>query len=83
MTTLVTGASGFVGHHLVNELLKNGHAVIAIGHHATTGLDGRATYYQVDLLDDDALGKIVLSAVDSVIDLVGLAADGRARLGRV
>lgn len=76
MTTLVTGASGFVGHHLVNELLKNDHAVIAIGHHATTGLDNRATYHQVDLLDDDALSKIDLSAVDSVIHLAGLAAVG-------
>lgn len=31
LTTLVTGASGFIGHHLCNKLYENGYQVIGIG----------------------------------------------------
>jgi len=38
---LVTGAAGFIGFHLSNRLLKEGHNV--------TGIDNLNTYYDVDL----------------------------------
>ena len=35
MKVLVTGASGFVGQHVVVELLRRGHVVTAVGRHET------------------------------------------------
>jgi UDP-glucuronate 4-epimerase len=44
MTTLVTGAAGFIGFHVVNMLLSRGESVI--------GIDNLNDYYQVQLKRD-------------------------------
>jgi len=41
MIFLVTGTAGFIGFHIVNQLLKDGHTVV--------GLDNLNTYYDVSL----------------------------------
>jgi len=41
MTILVTGTAGFIGFHVTNRLLKDGHEVI--------GIDNLNTYYDVTL----------------------------------
>ena len=41
MKILVTGSSGFIGYHLINELLKDGHEVI--------GVDNHSDYYDIKL----------------------------------
>ncbi len=44
MTTLVTGAAGFIGYHVANRLLADsGHVV---------GLDNLNDYYEVSLKED-------------------------------
>ena len=41
MRYLVTGTAGFIGFHLADRLLKEGHAVV--------GFDGMTPYYDVSL----------------------------------
>ena len=41
MKILVTGSSGFIGYHLIKELLKNDHEVI--------GIDNHNDYYDIKL----------------------------------
>lgn len=75
----VTGANGFVGKHLVNELLDNNYKVLAIGgsnlpmnHESAPNTD----YVSIDLSKSDELEKLDLSDVDAIIHLAGLAAVG-------
>ena len=44
MKILITGTAGFIGYHLVNELIKEGHEVV--------GLDNINNYYDVSLKID-------------------------------
>ena len=41
MVTLITGAAGFIGFHLINRLLKRGEKII--------GIDNLSPYYDVNL----------------------------------
>jgi GDP-4-dehydro-6-deoxy-D-mannose reductase len=74
MTSIaVTGANGFVGRHLVRELVGAGHAVIGVGRDAES-LDPNllADYVSVDLTS----GSPAIGAVDAIAHLAGLAAVG-------
>lgn len=73
---LVTGANGFVGKHLVKELIESSYSVSAI-----TGTTRNAINFgdgvevsSVDLSVSDEVDKIDMSDIDAVVHLAGLAA---------
>jgi GDP-4-dehydro-6-deoxy-D-mannose reductase len=75
---VVTGANGFVGKHLLKELLDNGYEVIAIGGSQVPALDEPAgvQYMTLDLAKAEGAAKIDFSGVAGVVHLAGLAAVG-------
>lgn len=74
----ITGANGFVGQHLIKELVENGYQVLAIGGSNLPNLQGHqgVTYTSADLTKPEEVKQIDLSGVDAVIHLAGLAAVG-------
>lgn len=81
MKILVTGATGFLGIHLIERLLKAGHSVRAMGRSKPTHPAlFRTEYVQADLKERDAVRKAI-AGVDVVYHLAGLvsfkAKDGR------
>ena len=68
---LVTGATGFAGSHLVDELLTCAPEVAAWAHHggsrAPDSLDPRVRWASVDLLDRQAVTRALAETRPSVI----------------
>lgn len=73
----VTGANGFVGQHLLNELVMNDYEVLAIGgSNLPIAANQTANHVGVDLSQIDQVKRLDLSDVDAIIHLAGLAAVG-------
>lgn len=70
MIVLVTGASGFIGRHLVAALAKAGHVVIEARRHASEGANQVDADFTRDLDPSDWTPK--LAGVDAVINAVGI-----------
>ena len=77
---LVTGGAGFIGSHVVDLLLANGHTVTVLDNFSTgrpenlAHLDGNASLslHQVDVTDSDAMAQY-WQGVDWVFHLAALA----------
>jgi GDP-4-dehydro-6-deoxy-D-mannose reductase len=74
---IVTGANGFVGPHLVQELLSNGYRVLAIGGRqmSPSHIEGQE-YMTLDLMNREETDKIDFSDITGVVHLAGMAAIG-------
>lgn len=70
MRILILGGGGFIGHHLVSDLVARGHNVIALGRNKTPlrPLPPEAQYISGDLGDFELLPRI-LQDVDAVAHL--------------
>lgn len=78
---MVTGANGFVGHHVVAELVSRGCAVIGVSRQEEIDDDIAhlvESYFPCDLADLDEARMLPLDDVDAVINLAGLAAVGES-----
>lgn len=76
MKTLVTGATGFIGSHLIQTLQAQGHHVIATDHVPEPGwiaTGSNLSYRRVDLAQPGDIGALVAETKpDKVIHLAGL-----------
>jgi nucleoside-diphosphate-sugar epimerase len=77
LTYVVTGGAGFIGSHIAERLLKEGHAVRIVDNLSTgsrTNLDrltGDVTFHQVSITDLEALHSI-FAGVDTVFHQAAL-----------
>ena len=74
MRVLLTGATGFVGSHIVEELISNNHTIIALARKSSNLKwikDYPVQYEYCSLNDEEQLSKM-LSTVDAVIHCAGV-----------
>jgi dTDP-L-rhamnose 4-epimerase len=74
---LVTGGSGFIGSHIVDALVAEGHELRVLDLHGSDGLDREAELVRGDVADRDTLAR-ALDGVDAVCHqaaMVGLGQD--------
>lgn len=74
MRILLTGASGFIGQHLLQALLAEGHHVVCAVRKPRNSSDPRLSYIQADFANDTDKSTWLarLSNIDAVINTVGI-----------
>src|SRR5262245_20109584 len=75
MRTVVTGATGFLGGHVVAALRAAGHSVVATGRTRSAGaklLACGADFHPADVADHDAIDAVIAGA-DAVVHCAGLS----------
>jgi len=78
--TLVTGGAGFIGSHLVEELLNRGHTVVALDDLSggfAENIDQRAEFVRGSIVDVDLINSLFArNNFDYVYHLAAYAAEG-------
>jgi uncharacterized protein len=69
MNYLVTGATGFIGRPLVEELLRRGHSVNYLARRRSQDLDSRAAFHLWNPAEDLSLSSV--PRLDAIIHLAG------------
>lgn len=70
MKILVTGGAGFIGSHVVDTFIANGHEVVVVDDLSTgrrSNLNPAATFYQIDIRSDD-LSEVFEKEKPQVVD---------------
>lgn len=86
MRILLTGASGFIGHHLLQALLAEGHHVVCAQRRPAPGSEPRLTAIHADFVHDTDKSTWLarLSNIDVVINTVGIFREsGRQTFARL
>lgn len=65
MKILITGGAGFIGSHLTDKLLKEGHQVLVIDNYATGSRDHLAPHPQLEIIEGTIANK---ELVDKAFD---------------
>lgn len=73
MKVLVTGVNGFVGQHVVRELVDNGHVVAGVGLGPSTG---KANHLLSDYISEDLRDRWPSIDCDAVVHLAALSQVG-------
>lgn len=74
MRILLTGASGFIGQHLLQALLAEGHYVVCAGRKPAACTDPRLSFIEADFTKDTEPATWLprLAGIDAVINTVGI-----------
>lgn len=78
---LVIGGAGYIGSHVVKELLENGHETVVYDNMSTgqeVNLFNEAGFIKADILDENALNKALNQNIDAVIHLAAKKAVGES-----
>jgi uncharacterized protein YbjT (DUF2867 family) len=81
MRILLTGASGFIGHHLLQSLLAEGHDVVCAVRKLKQNNDPQLSFIQADFTKDTDKSAWLarLSGIDAVINTVGIFRESGAQ----
>jgi uncharacterized protein YbjT (DUF2867 family) len=81
MRILLTGASGFIGQHLLHALLAEGHDVVCAVRRVKASSDPRLSFIHADFTKDNdkSVWLARLSGIDAVINTVGIFRENGAQ----
>jgi uncharacterized protein YbjT (DUF2867 family) len=81
MRILLTGASGFIGQHLLQALLAEGHEVVCAVRKVKPSNDARLSFIHADFTHDTdkSVWLARLSGIDAVINTVGIFRESGAQ----
>ena len=76
MSILVIGGCGFIGSHMVEELLKRGNEVAVVGCHCQLenleAVKGMFKYIRGDITDKDFVDSLIDADVEGILHLAAL-----------